>query len=150
MQAVNFNNETLKIQDANSEIQQKIREYFTANGLTHEGQYGSIGPDLCAKDDYAFYVDGRMGSIEVNITYCEFKTKKQVQRDILALDERIDRVNLWRNLSYDEYDNQLSRLSHETIYVMIDGQLMQTTLDEWVNYNTRNIDYTKKRNGRMA
>lgn len=60
MQAVNFNNETLTIQDANSEIQQKIRQYFTANGMTREGHYGSVGPDMGRDEDFCMWVDGQV------------------------------------------------------------------------------------------
>lgn len=31
-----------------------------------------------------------------------------------------------------------------------EGQLMRTTLREWVEFSVRNVDFTKKRNGRMA
>lgn len=150
MQAVNFNNETLTIQDANSEIQQKIRQYFNANGMTREGHYGSVGPDMGREEDFCMWVDGQVDGIQVNITYCDFKTKKQVQRDILALDDRIERVNLWRNLSEKEWDNGIDRLMMEPMYIMADGQLMRTTLREWVEFSVRNVDFTKKRNGRMA
>lgn len=86
----------------------------------------------------------------MNITYCDLKTKKQVQRDILALDDRIERVNLWRNLSEKEWENGIDRLMMEPMYIMAEGQLMRTTLREWVEFSARNIDFTKKRNGRMA
>lgn len=145
----NVNN--LTIQDANAEIQQKIREYFNRYGMTREGQYGTASCDGCmAEDDWCMFIDGSCDSFRVDLAYTDFKPKRSVIRDIMALDDRIESVNCWRNLSYEEWDNAMDRVRDETIYVMIDGTLQRTTVADYALYMCRNIDYLKLRNGKVA
>ena len=128
------------IQNPIQEISSKLTSYFRNHGFKHEGQFDKFGCD----GDFAFEVSGTIDDIQVQVCYQDYKPRKLVVRELLALDERISNVDAYRFLSNENYREELGRIELEPIFVMIDGQLMQTTIFDYVQYGARNIDYTRK------
>ena len=127
------------IQNPIQEISSKLTSYFRNHGFKHEGQFDKFGCD----GDFAFEVSGTIDDIQVQVVYQDYKPRKLVVRELLALDERISNVDAYRFLSNENYREELGRIELEPIFVMIDGQLMQTTIYEYVQYGARNKDYTR-------
>ena len=128
------------IQNPVEEITSKLSNYFRTRGFQKEGQFDKFGCD----GDYAFQVSGTIDDIQVSVCYKDYKPRKVVVRELLALDERISNVDAYRFLSNDNYREELCRIELEPIFVMIDGKLMQTTIADYVLYGTRNIDYSRR------
>ena len=128
------------IQNPVEEITSKLSNYFRTRGFQQEGQFDKFGCD----GDYAFEVSGTIDDIQVCVCYRDYKPRKVVVRELLALDERISNVDAYRFLSNDNYRDELGRIQLEPIFVMIDGKLMQTTIADYVLYGTRNIDYSRR------
>lgn len=128
------------IQNPVEEVTSKIRNYFRSHNFTQEGAFDKDGCD----GDFAFDIHGTIDDLQVSVCYRDYKPRKSVVRDLLALDERISNVDAYRFLSAEIYKDELMRIEFEPIFVMIDGQLMQTNIYEYVNYAVRNIDYTRK------
>ena len=127
------------IQNPIQEISSKLTSYFRNHGFKHEGQFDKFGCD----GDFAFEVSGTIDDIQVQVCYQDYKPRKLVVRELLALDERISNVDAYRFLSNENYREELGRIELEPIFVMIDGQLMQTTIYEYVQYGARNKDFTR-------
>jgi len=127
------------IQNPEQEIAQKLDAYFTSNGLKVKAYYDRDSID----GDYGYEIRGTMDDIRVVVSYNDFKPQKKVLREIMALDERISDVDCTRLLSEDEYKHKECEHCLDPIFVMIDGTLMQTNWFEYVNYMSRNIDFTK-------
>ena len=128
------------IQNPVEEVTSKIRNYFRSHNFTQEGVFDKDGCD----GDFAFDIRGTIDDIQVSVCYRDYKPRKSVVRELLALDERISNVDAYRFLSSENYREELLRVELDPIFVMIDGKLMQTTIYEYVNYVARNIDYTRK------
>ena len=129
------------IQNPLQEISSKLTSYFRNHGFKHEGQFDKTCP---TDGDFAFELFGTMDDVQVQVVYQDYKPKKAVIRDILALDDRISNVDVYRCLSDANYREELSRISLDPIYVLIDGKLMETNIFDYVQYGARNIDYTRK------
>ena len=129
------------IQNPLQEISSKLTSYFRNHGFKHEGQFDKTAP---LDGDFAFELFGTMDDVQVQVVYEDYKPKKAVIRDILALDDRISNVDVYRCLSDANYREELSRISLDPIYVLIDGKLMETNIFDYVQYGARNIDYTRK------
>ena len=130
------------IQNPIEEISSKIRNYFKTHGVPTEAPFDSF----CAPvGSFGMDVTGCIDDVQVQITYCDYKPRKTVIRDILALDDRISNVDVHRCLSDKNYHEVLSELAADVpIYVNIDGKLMQTTIYDFVQYEARNRDYTRR------
>ena len=130
------------IQNPTEEISTKIRNYFKTHGVPNEAQFDAIyAPDK----SFGFEVFGCIDDLHVSVCYCDYKPRKTVIRDILALDNRISNVDVYRCLSEMNYRDVLSEITTDTpIYVNIDGQLMQTTIYDFVQYEARNRDYSRQ------
>lgn len=128
------------VQNPVEEITSKLSNYFRSRGFKQEGQFDKFGCD----GDYAFEVSGTIDDIQVSVCYQDYKPRKVVVRELLALDERISNVDAYRFLSNDNFREELGRIELEPIFVMIDGKLMQTTIFDYVQYGSRNIDYTRR------
>ena len=124
-----------------AEVTTKVQQYFRTHGFKHEGQFDKVGP---IDGDFAFDIYGTMDEIQVQVAYQDYKPKKSVVREIMAIDDRICNVDVYRCLSADNYRDELSRITLQPIYVMIDGKMMETTIFDYVQYGARNIDYTRK------
>lgn len=129
------------IQNPLQEISSKLTSYFRNHGFKHEGSFDKTCP---TDGDFAFELFGTMDDVQVQVVYEDYKPKKAVIRDILALDDRISNVDVYRCLSDANYREELSRISLDPIYVLIDGKLMETNIFDYVQYGARNIDYTRK------
>jgi len=130
------------IQNPIEEISSKIRNYFKTHGVPTEAPFDTFGAD---KDCFGIEVTGCIDDIHVQVCYCDYKPRKTVIRDILALDDRISNVDVHRCLSDKNYHEVLSELAADfPIYVNIDGQLMKTTIYDFVQYEARNRDYTRR------
>lgn len=129
------------IQNPLQEISSKLTSYFRNHGFKHEGQFDKTAP---LDGDFAFELFGTMDDVQVQVVYQDYKPKKAVIRDILALDDRISNVDVYRCLSDANYREELSRIALDPIYVLIDGKLMETNIFDYVQYGARNIDYTRK------
>ena len=127
------------IQNPIQEISSKLTSYFRTRGFKQEGQFDKFGCD----GDFAFEVSGTIDDIQVQVVYQDYKPRKLVVRELMALDERISNVDAYRFLSNEKYREELGRIELEPIFVMIDGKLMQTTIYEYVQYGARNKDYTR-------
>lgn len=127
------------VQNPVEEITSKLYNYFRSRGFKQEGQFDKFGCD----GDYGIEVSGTIDDIQVSVCYCDYKPRKVVVRELLALDERISNVDAYRFLSNDNYREELCRIELDPIFVMIDGKLMQTTISDYVLYGTRNIDYSR-------
>jgi len=127
------------VQNPVEEITSKLSNYFRSRGFKQEGQFDKFGCD----GDYAFEVSGTIDDIQVSVCYRDYKPRKVVVRELLALDERISNVDAYRFLSNENYREELGRIELEPIFVMIDGKLMQTTIYEYVQYGARNKDFTR-------
>ena len=127
------------IQNPIQEISSKLSNYFRTRGFKQEGQFDKFGCD----GDFAFEVSGTIDDIQVQVVYQDYKPRKLVVRELLALDERISNVDAYRFLSNENYREELGRIELEPIFVMIDGKLMQTTIYEYVQYGARNKDFTR-------
>lgn len=127
------------VQNPVEEITSKLSNYFRTRGFKQEGQFDKFGCD----GDFAFEVSGTIDDIQVQVCYQDYKPRKLVVRELLALDERISNVDAYRFLSNENYREELGRIELEPIFVMIDGKLMQTTIYEYVQYGARNKDYTR-------
>ena len=110
------------------------------NGFKQEGQFDKFGSD----GDYGIEVSGTIDDIQVCVCYRDYKPRKVVVRELLALDERISNVDAYRYLSSERFREELIRVELDPIFVMIDGKLMQTTIADYVLYGTRNIDYSRR------
>ena len=128
------------IQNPVEEVTSKIRNYFRSHNFTQEGVFDNDGCD----GDFAFDIHGTIDDIQVSGCYRDYKPRKSVIRELLALDERISNVDAYRYLSTERFREELIRVELDPIFVMIDGKLMQTNIYEYVNYGVRNIDYTRK------
>lgn len=128
------------VQNPVEEINSKLSNYFRTRGFQQEGAFDKFGCD----GDYAFQVSGTIDDIQVSVCYKDYKPRKVVVRELLALDERISNVDAYRFLSNDNYREELCRIELEPIFVIIDGKLMQTTIADYVLYGTRNIDYSRR------
>jgi len=130
------------IQNPTEEISAKIRNYFKTHGVPNEAQFDTIStPD----NSFGFEVFGCIDDMQVSVSYCDYKPRKKVIRDILALDDRISNVDVYRCLSDKNYHEVLSEITLDTpIYVNIDGKLMQTTIYDFVQYEARNRDYSRR------
>lgn len=128
------------VQNPVEEITSKLSNYFRTRGFKQEGQFDKFGCD----GDFAFEVSGTIDDIQVSVCYQDYKPRKVVVRELLALDERISNVDAYRFLSNENYREELGRIELEPIFVMIDGKLMQTNIYDYVQYGARNIDYTRK------
>ena len=127
------------VQNPVEEISSKLSNYFRTRGFKQEGQFDKFGCD----GDFAFEVSGTIDDIQVQVVYQDYKPRKLVVRELLALDERISNVDAYRFLSNENYREELGRIELEPIFVMIDGKLMQTTIYEYVQYGARNKDFTR-------
>ena len=130
-----------KAQNPVEEISAKVQQYFRSHGFMNEGGFDKTCP---VQGDYAFEVFGTIDDVHVQAVYENYKPKKAVIRELLALDDRISNVDVYRCLSNETYREELSRISLDSIYVMIDGKMMETTIYDYVQYVARNIDYTRK------
>ena len=128
------------IQNPIQEISSKLSNYFRTRGFKQEGQFDKFGCD----GDFAFEVSGTIDDIQVQVCYQDYKPRKLVVRELLALDERISNVDAYRFLSNENYREELGRIELEPIFVMIDGKRMQTTIYEYVQYGARNKAFTRK------
>ena len=128
------------IQNPIQEISSKLISYFRSRGFKQEGQFDKFGCD----GDFAFEVSGTIDDIQVQVVYQDYKPRKLVVRELLALDERISNVDAYRFLSNENYREELGRIELEPIFVMIDGKMMETTIFDYVQYGARNIDYTRR------
>ena len=130
------------IQNPTEEISAKIRSYFKAHGVKNETQFDNASvPD----NSFGFEVFGCIDDLQVSVCYVDYKPRKTVIRDILALDDRISNVEVYRCLSEKNYRDVLSEITTSTsIYVNIDGKLMQTTIYDFVQYEARNRDYSRR------
>ena len=130
------------IQNPIEEISSKIRNYFKSHGMPEEAPFDSFYAPV---GSFGMEVTGCIDDIQVQVTYCDYKPRKTVIRDILALDDRISNVDVHRCLSDKNYHEVLSELAADVpIYVNIDGKLMQTTIYDFVQYEARNRDYTRR------
>lgn len=129
------------VQSPVEEIANKLRTYFHNHSFKHEGPFDKDG---ISDGDFGFDIRGTIDDMQVQVGYFDYKPRKVVIREILALDERISNVDAYRFLSDEHYRDQLGRIELDPIFVMVDGKLMQTTIYEYVNYGTRNIDYTRR------
>ena len=130
------------IQNPTEEISSKIRNYFKSHGMPEEAPFDSFYAPV---GSFGMEVTGCIDDIQVQVTYCDYKPRKTVIRDILALDDRISNVDVHRCLSDKNYHEVLSELAADfPIYVNIDGQLMKTTIYDFVQYEARNRDYTRR------
>ena len=127
------------IQNPIQEISSKLSYYYRTRRFKQEGQFDKFGCD----GDFAFEVSGTIDDIQVQVCYQDYKPRKLVVRELLALDERISNVDAYRFLSNENYREELGRIELEPIFVMIDGKLMQTTIYEYVQYGARNKDFTR-------
>lgn len=123
------------------EIYAKVQQYFRSHGLMKEGYFDKVSP---CEGDFAIDIYGTIDDIQVQVVYQDYKPKKIVMREIMALDDRICNVDVYRSISDEHYKEELDRITLETIYVMVDGKLMETTLYDYVLYGTRNIDYSRR------
>ena len=130
------------IQNPIEEISSKIRNYFKTHGMPEEAPFDSFYAPV---GSFGMEVTGCIDDIQVQVTYCDYKPRKTVIRDILALDDRISNVDVHRCLSDKNYHEVLSELAADfPIYVNIDGKLMKTTIYDFVQYEARNRDYTRR------
>lgn len=130
------------IQNPIEEISSKIRNYFKSHGMPEEAPFDSFYAPV---GSFGMEVTGCIDDIQVQVSYCDYKPRKTVIRDILALDDRISNVDVHRCLSDKNYHEVLSELAADVpIYVNIDGKLMQTTIYDFVQYEARNRDYTRR------
>lgn len=129
------------VQHPVAEISAKITQYFHSRGFKKQGDGDRDG---IVDGDFDFIVEGIIDELQVQVFYNDYKPRKCVIRDIMALDERISTVIAWRCLSEANYKEELRRIELDPIYVMVDGKLMQTDIFEYVNYVARNIDYTRR------
>ena len=129
------------VQNPIEEVTSKIQQYFRSHGFKKEGQFDK---DCVLDGDFAIEVFGTISDLQVQIGYQDYKPRKMVIRDILAIDDRIGNVDVYRCLSEANYREELSRIMLDPIYVQIDGKLMQTTIFEYVQYGARNIDYSRR------
>ena len=130
------------IQNPIEEISSKIRNYFKSHGMPEEAPFDSFYAPV---GSFGMEVTGCIDDIQVQVSYCDYKPRKTVIRDILALDDRISNVDVHRCLSDKNYHEVLSELAADfPIYVNIDGQLMKTTIYDFVQYEARNRDYTRR------
>lgn len=125
------------------EITQKVYDYFATNGFEVEG--GLSDGFITNGGDFAIDIRGVIDDFVLFVGYQDFKPKKIVERELLALDERIRTVVLYRHLSDERYREQLREISCDPIYVSIDGVMTETTLYDYTEFLTRNVDYTKKK-----
>ena len=123
------------------EISAKVQQYFKRHGFKEEGQFDKTCP---MDGDFAFELFGTMDDVQLQVVYQDYKPKKTVIRDLLALDDRISNVDVYRCLSEQNYRDELSRIALDPIYVMIDGKMIETTIYDYVQYGARNIDYTHR------
>ena len=129
------------IQNPVEEISSKIQQYFRQHGFKQEGQFDPLGP---TNGDWSFEIHGAIDDLQVQVCYEDYKPRKTVIRDLLALDPRISNVDVYRCLSSEKYRRELCEIDYNVpIYVYIDGQLMQTTIYEYVQYGARNKDFTR-------
>ena len=130
------------IQNPTEEVSSKIRAYFKKHGVSNEEPFDSIG---VSPKSFGFEVYGCIDDLHVSVSYCDFKPRRAVIRDILAMDERISNVDVYRNLSDENYHEVLSEIMVDVpIYVNIDGKLMKTTIYDFVQYEARNRDYSRR------
>ena len=129
------------IQSPIEEVSSKISQYFIGRGFKKQGDGDCVG---VSDGDFDFKIEGTIDELQVQVFYQNYKPRKSVIRDIMALDDRISTVSAYRSLSSDKYEEELTRIEIEPIFVMIDGKLMQTTIYEYVNYVARNIDYSRR------
>ena len=130
------------IQNPTEEVSSKIRAYFKNHGVPNEEPFDSVA---VSDKSFGFEVYGCIDDLHVSVSYCDFKPRKTVFRNILALDERISNVDVYRNLSDDNYHAVLSDIMVDVpIYVNINGKLMQTTIYDYVQYEARNKDYSRR------
>lgn len=122
------------------EIEQKVESYFKSNGFKTRSSYEQDAID----GDFAFEIRGTLDDIRITVAYKDYKPKRLVVREIMALDERISDVECARQLSDETYRDKSCDMCLEPIYVMIDGVMHETNWFEYVNYAARNIDYTKR------
>ena len=130
------------IQNPIEEVSSKIRNYFKTHGVPTEAPFDTFGADA---NCFGLEVSGCIDDIHVQVCYCDYKPRKTVFRDILALDDRISNVDVHRCLSDKNYHEVLSELAADfPIYVNIAGKLMQTTIYDFVQYEARNRDYSRR------
>ena len=129
------------VQNPVEEITSKISNYFRSHGFKQEGQFDKFA---VTDGDFGIEVSGAIDDIQVQVCYQDYKPRKVVVRELMALDERISNVDAYRYLSGENYREELCRIELEPIFVMIDGKLMQTTIADYVLYGTRNIDYSRR------
>ena len=130
------------IQNPIEEISSKIRNYFKSHSMPEEAPFDSFYAPV---GSFGMEVTGCIDDVQVQVSYCDYKPRKTVIRDILALDDRISNVDVHRCLSDKNYHEVLSELAADVpIYVNIDGKLMQTTIYDFVQYEARNRDYTRR------
>lgn len=130
------------IQNPTEEVSSKIRAYFKNHGVPNEEPFDSVG---VSSKSFGFEVYGCIDDLHVSVSYCDFKPRRAVIRDILAMDDRISNVDVYRNLSDENYHAVLSDIMVDVpIYVNIDGKLMKTTIYDFVQYEARNKDYSRR------
>lgn len=130
--------------DVKKEVENKVVNYLKAHGLSKRDEVNDnmwYGIEMGA--DYCLWVEGSFDNIHIDLRYEGFKPEKIVKREILAMDERIDSINITREYPQQAFDDEMSNSSLDTIFVMIDGQLQQTTYDEYIRYKLRNRVFKK-------
>lgn len=130
--------------NANTEIQNKIVSYLSANGLNVRDDDGAALFNGMRQDaDFCLYVEGSFDNIRVELRYRGFKPERVVRREIMAIDERICTINLTREIPDEDFNDELSNSTLDTIFIMVDGQLQQTTIMEYIHYKLRNKVFKK-------
>lgn len=130
------------IQNPIEEVSSKIQQYFRNHGFKQECTFDKDGVE---DGGFGFEIRGAIDDLQVQLCYCDYKPRKMVVRDILALDQRISNVECYRCLSGENYRRELGEIDVCTpIYVQIDGQLMETTIYDFVLYGARNKDFSRR------
>ena len=81
------------VQNPVEEITSKLSQYFRSHGFKHEGQFDKFA---VSDGDYGIEVSGTIDDIQVCVCYQDYKPRKVVVRELLALDERISNVDAYR------------------------------------------------------
>lgn len=130
--------------NANTEIENKIVSYLSANGLkVRDDDSAALFNGMRKDADYSLWVEGSFDNIRVELRYRGFKPERVVRREMMAIDERICCMNLTREIPQEDFDTELLNSTLDTIFIMVDGQLQQTTIDEYVKYKLRNKVFKK-------
>lgn len=133
---------TNSIIDAKTEIEKRVVNYLQSNGLTNrdmDNDHLSYG--MGKEFDYCLWVEGAFDNIRIELRYVGHKPERIVRRELMALDERIATVNLTRDYPEQAYQDMLNNSTLDTIFVMIDGQLQQTCMYEYMRYKMRNMAF---------